>query len=252
MKVLIADQSRVARRILREMIAELAPEIEVDAAEDGGQAVAMHELRRYDLIFLDIAMPDMDGLAALTVLRQADPRVGLVMLSALEDVTMDEHAQRAGATAFLAKPFSALDLQGVLTLLTKRPAAARVLIVDDSRAQRAILRTTLEGSGVAFSVEEAGGGAEGLRKALSRGHDLIFLDVNMPDLSGADVLREIKRAQTRVKVAMTSADLSEELLKTIADLGGDACIKKPFIVAELLATVTEMLDARRPPRRPAA
>jgi CheY-like chemotaxis protein len=250
MKVLIADQSRVARRILREMIAELAPEIEVDSAEDGAQAAAMHELRGYDLIFLDIAMPDMDGLAALTIIRQADPRVGLVMLSALEDVTMDEHAQRAGATAFLAKPFSALDLQGVLTLLTKRPVAVRVLMIDDSRAQRAILRTALEGAGVSCAVDEAGDGAEGLTKALSRGYDLIFLDVNMPGLSGADVLREIKRAQKRAKVVMTSTDFNDDLMKTIADLGGDATLKKPIVVAEVLATVAEMLDARRPTRRP--
>ncbi len=252
MKALIADHSRTARRILREVLSDIAPEIEVDNAETGDQAVAMHETRSYGLIFLDIFMPDMDGLAALTAIREADPRTFIVMLSALEDVRVLEHAERAGASAFIAKPFSSLDVQSALAPVTRREPTVRLLIIDDSRAQRAILRAALAGLGVSCVIDEAEDGPQGLIKALGRSYDLAFIDINMPGLQGTDVLREIKRAQKRTKVVMTSADLPDSVVRTIGELGGDACVKKPIKIPEVLVTAAELLDARRPARRPAA
>lgn len=252
MKALIADDSRVARRVLRSMVADIAPDIEIDHAVDGGEAVAMHAIRRYDLIFLDVTMPQMTGLEALESVRGRDADVFVAMLSASEDEALLEEAARLQASAFLPKPFSSLDLQTVLQLITGRAPAVRVLMIDDSRAQRAILRSTLEALPIDCMIDEAEDGAEGLRKALSQPYDLVFLDVNMPKLSGEEVLREIKQAQARAKVIMLSADMEAEYRGKFHAMGADACLPKPSTPAAVLACLQDMLDVRRPTRRPDA
>jgi CheY-like chemotaxis protein len=177
------------------------------------------------------------------------------ILSALEDDAALADAERYGASAYLAKPFSSLDLQAALQMVTGRPPAIRVLLIDDSRTQRIILRTaltTLESAAdLKCEIEEANDGPEGLRMALSGGYDIVFLDINMPGLNGVEVLREIKRAQRRAKVVMLSGAIDEVYETRLTTLGADACLAKPIEITEVLTCVVAMLDVRRPPRRAA-
>jgi len=252
MKALIADDSRVARRVLRSVLHDVASDIELDNAVNGLEAVAMHAIRGYDIIFLDVTMPEMDGLSALRKIRETDQDVFITMLSASGDDAMLEDAARFNASAFVSKPFSSLDIQSALQLVTGKPPAVRVLMVDDSRAQRAILRSTLASLEIECDFDEAEDGAEGLRKVLSNAYDLVFLDVNMPRLNGVEVLREAKQTQARAKVVMLSADMETEFQLEMDAMGADASLSKPISPADVLKCLTEMLDVRRPTRRPTA
>jgi len=252
MKALIADDSRVARRVLRSMLTDVAPEIEFDSAVNGLEAVAMHGIRNYNIIFLDVTMPKLGGLDALRQIRETDGDVFITMLSASGDDAMLEDAARYNASAFVSKPFTSLDIQSSLQLVTGKPPAVRVLMVDDSRTQRTILRSTLASLEIECEFDEAEDGAEGLRKLLSNAYDLVFLDVNMPRLNGVEVLREAKQAQSRAKLVMLSADMETEFQAKVDAMGADASLSKPISPAEVLNCLTEMLDVRRPTRRPSA
>jgi two-component system, chemotaxis family, protein-glutamate methylesterase/glutaminase len=107
-RVLIADDSAVARRQISEMI-ETDPELKVVAtASSGRMAIEQVRLLRPEVVVLDLAMPDMNGLEVLKVLRRQAPETPVVMFSALTErggnLTLD--ALALGASDYLPKPSS--------------------------------------------------------------------------------------------------------------------------------------------------
>ena len=111
MRVLYVEDSEVNRRIVREMLA--AGGVEMDEAEDGQVGLERIAANDYDLILMDLRMPQMDGLSALKALRaQDDAKAGLPVIVLTADVGagMHEDCLAAGADEVLAKPVSMPEL----------------------------------------------------------------------------------------------------------------------------------------------
>lgn len=141
MKVLVADDSVLFRRLLAEVLASL-PGVEVVGSAANGK-IAMQKVRelRPDLLTLDIEMPEMDGLAVLDALpRGGEQQVEVIVVSALSrlggDLTM--RALEKGAFDFITKPEAATAELGREALL--RELAPRVRAVSHRLEIRAILR----------------------------------------------------------------------------------------------------------------
>jgi two-component system chemotaxis response regulator CheY len=119
LKILVVDDSALARRALRRI---LEPEgYEVMEAEDGLIALERYALERPDVVMLDLVMKGMYGLEVLTKLRQLDPDARVLVVSA--DVQVSSHllVAEAGAKGFVNKPF---DREQILQAL--EAAGARV------------------------------------------------------------------------------------------------------------------------------
>lgn len=118
-RILIADDSAVMRSLLR-MVLDPQPEIEIAAtAADGEEAVAAFDRIHPDLVLLDIDMPRMNGLEALSALRRRNSRVPIVMCSTLTRrgarITLEALAR--GATDYVSKPTTQENVrEGVSTL----------------------------------------------------------------------------------------------------------------------------------------
>jgi two-component system alkaline phosphatase synthesis response regulator PhoP len=111
----------------------------------------------------------------------------------------------------------------------------RVLIAEDDRAMRSGLIEILEGEG--YDVIAADDGAAALERWLDRRADFVLLDIMMPQRSGYDVCREIRRTDRDVPIVFLSAK-SEEIDKVLGlELGADDFIMKPFGMRELVARV---------------
>jgi two-component system chemotaxis response regulator CheY len=120
MKVLIADDSKAIRLLLKGLLRQCAVE-DVLEATDGPEALAVLERTSIDLVLLDMQMPSMDGLECLAVLRERlgdRPIPPVVMISAEEDPTIMDRARSLGARAFLNKPCTTADLRAVLANLS--------------------------------------------------------------------------------------------------------------------------------------
>ncbi|MEZ5685359.1 MAG: response regulator [Paracoccaceae bacterium] len=98
---------------------------EVSHRADGAQALAALEALRPDVLILDLMLPGLSGLEILTRLRARAEWAGLpvLMLTARGQARDREAAERAGATAFLAKPFSNAELRAVLGRIVAEKAA---------------------------------------------------------------------------------------------------------------------------------
>ena len=128
LSILVADDHPVNRRVVELILESL--DVSITTAEDGLQALAAYGTKTFDLILMDMQMPEMDGLAATTAIRALErregrPRTPIVMLTANALPEHVEAAQAAGADRHLAKPFSAPDLIGLVTDLVTTSAADR-------------------------------------------------------------------------------------------------------------------------------
>ncbi|HEY6009873.1 MAG TPA: response regulator, partial [Nitrospirota bacterium] len=104
-----------------------------------------------------------------------------------------------------------------------------VLIVEDSKAIRTMIRVSLEEAG-GFYVVEAGNGFEALKTLPSRSFDLIITDINMPDINGLELIGYVKsnQAYRTIPLVIVSTEKSEEDQKRGMALGAAGYIVKPF------------------------
>ena len=111
---------------------------------------------------------------------------------------------------------------------------SRILIVDDEKAIRNILRLHLVNNG--FEVAEAVMGEDGLKLAEEFHPHLIILDLGLPDMGGIDVLRALRRWTTVPVIVLTVND-AESAKVALLDAGADDYLTKPFGTPEFLARV---------------
>jgi two-component system chemotaxis response regulator CheY len=115
-KVLIVDDSSLARRTVRPIIEELGHTVE--EASDGAQAIERYFLNRHDLVILDMVMTGMYGLEVLAKLQEMNPHVRVIVATADIQKSTIEQVRSAGAAAFINKPINRQQLsQAVETVL---------------------------------------------------------------------------------------------------------------------------------------
>jgi len=114
----------------------------------------------------------------------------------------------------------------------------RVLLIDDSETERAIVASRLEQHG--FVVSTAVDGTEGMRKLYDLKPDLIVLDVVMPGIDGWQVLQRIREVSDVPVIMLTGRDTELERVRGLRG-GADDYIGKPFSAAELVARVEAVL-----------
>jgi len=123
------------------------------------------------------------------------------------------------------------------------PPPKRILIVDDEAMIRKAIHLALEKEG--YEVVEAETGAEALRRIELNKPDLILLDIMLPDVSGFDVCRDIRKAGLRVPIIILSAKTEEIDVVVGLEIGADDYITKPFRTRELLARIAAHLRKAR-------
>lgn len=106
---MIVDDSSIMRRAITKYLTPLGYEI-VGTASNGQEAVQLFQENPADFVTLDITMPQMDGLACLQALKELNPRVLVLVISALSDSQTGLKALKLGAQSFLPKPFTETQL----------------------------------------------------------------------------------------------------------------------------------------------
>lgn len=117
---------------------------------------------------------------------------------------------------------------------------ANILIVDDSRTSRKMLRNLLEENGHTI-VGEARDGAEGVKLAAELKPDLITMDVTMPVMDGQAAMREIRKADKDVAIIMiTAAGQKNKIIDCLKE-GANEFITKPFEAEAVIKTIANLV-----------
>ena len=119
-RVLIVDDHAFMRESIGLQLSKLDQEIEVTGAENAKSAIkALKSQTRFDVVLLDLALPDMDGLACLSKIKSMQTVGHIAILSAYDDSTTICRAKAGGASGFISKRLSIEELLTAITSLTK-------------------------------------------------------------------------------------------------------------------------------------
>ncbi len=125
-------------------------------------------------------------------------------------------------------------------LAQERGGPFRVLIIDDEKWVREVFQDFCRTTD-AFEVELAESGPDALRKVSENAYDLITVDLIMPEMSGLDVLTQIKRIRPRVPVMVITGNATEKLVNEAGMLGAFRVMYKPLMLEDFIAEVTSAL-----------
>lgn len=115
----------------------------------------------------------------------------------------------------------------------------RILLVEDEKKLCELIARALESEN--YSVEFALDGHTGWEMAGARSYDLIILDLMLPNLSGTEVLRRVRRKDQHVPIlVVTARDMTEEKVEHF-EAGADDYLTKPFVIAELVIRIKALL-----------
>ncbi|HNT75763.1 MAG TPA: response regulator [Anaerolineae bacterium] len=237
-------------------------------AGDGKIGLALAREKRPDAIILDLNLPQLNGWAVLDRLKE-DPatRHIPVHIMSVEDETLD--AYRHGAIGFLSKPVSPEALEASFTKMEHFIARhiKTLLLVEDDTHLRASVKKLLAGEDV--EIHEVGTGGAALTMLRERGLaeplDCMILDLNLPDMSGFDLLTHLG-ADTQIArcpiIVYTGRELSQEeteMLRQHADSIVVKGVKSPerlldetalFLHRVVADLPSEKQSALRQPRSP--
>jgi two-component system response regulator ResD len=129
-------------------------------------------------------------------------------------------------------------------------AGPRILLVEDNRNLRRVLRYSLARQG--YRIDEAGTGPEALGQARRRRPALILLDLVLPELDGLEVCRTLRREMATPILILTVKDAEADRAEALR-AGADDYMTKPFSMDDLRARIAALLEGvgSRPVRRPA-
>ncbi len=118
MKILIVEDEKILNNTINKSLKDAG--YEVESAFDGFDAMEMIEIESYDLIVLDLNLPNMDGMEILKNLRKEDVETKVLILSARSQIQDKVEGLDAGANDFLQKPFHLDELKARIRSLTRR------------------------------------------------------------------------------------------------------------------------------------
>ncbi|GIW75225.1 MAG: response regulator [Phycisphaerae bacterium] len=122
--------------------------------------------------------------------------------------------------------------------------AYRFLIVDDSATTRAVIRRTLGICGVEVEkISEAGNGRDALAMLRVGKFDMVFLDLNMPEMSGVEVTEKLRQDPklAGVNICVVSSESMESRVQQLRSTGVQGYIKKPFTPEQIRQVIQDVL-----------
>ncbi len=138
-------------------------------------------------------------------------------------------------------------LQSSINKLAEMVAARgepfKVLIVDDEEWVREVFKDFC-GVTNAIEVELAAGGAEALKLVEKKQYDVITLDLIMPEMSGLDVLSDLKKISPKVPIWVITGNSTERLVKEAGVLGASRVIYKPVVLHDFIAELVGVFSAK--------
>jgi signal transduction histidine kinase/CheY-like chemotaxis protein/HPt (histidine-containing phosphotransfer) domain-containing protein len=256
---LVVDDNATNRRILRAQLERWGMRVDEDG-EPGAALARIDAGALYDVVLLDMHMPEMDGLQLARALRTR-PSLGPTPLVMLTSLGQRPRGSEDLGLVHLAKPVKAAALRDVVARALGAPDASaasapapaatrplRVLVAEDNVVNQRVAQLMLERLGQRPDV--VGDGAEAVEAVRRTPYDLVLMDVQMPVLDGLQATQRIRDELPRDRqpriVAMTASATDEDRERSLA-AGMDDHLTKPLRREELVAVL-----ARARGRSPAA
>jgi signal transduction histidine kinase/DNA-binding response OmpR family regulator len=271
-RVLVVDDNRTNRRILEGMLKlwDMKPASVESGEEALAQLATAHEAgEQYGLILTDMHMPKMDGFTLIERIRQKPELTAatIMMLTSAGHRGDTPRCQELGVAAYLLKPIrqselreaigralGAAEQKGTIPLITRfslqdarDPAGVlRVLLAEDNLVNQRLASRLLEKRG--HRVVISGNGREALLALEKEKFDLVFMDLQMPEMDGFEATAAIREKEKGTKIhqeviALTAHAMTGDHERCLA-AGMDGYLSKPIRPQELDNLLQKYVDRR--------
>ena len=262
--VLIVDDDEVMLETTVDILESLGASAE--QAPSGLEALGMIEHRHlsgkdYDAVIIDWKMPELDGLETIRRIRaEIDANIPILLISAYDWSDIEDKAKAAGANAFVGKPLfrSTLydkinDLIGVESRSIEPEDdysdlhGLHILVAEDNDINWEIISAILAMYGITTDRAENGRICVDIMREAEKGaYELIFMDVQMPEMNGLDATREIRRLEdpwaSSIPIIAMTADAFSENVTECLNAGMNGHIAKPVDIKIVIKEIRRIKD----------
>jgi len=236
--------------------------ISCTVAGSGEEAAGLlSRLNNYDVYFIDWKLPGMNGGELVRIIQANKPHKSIVVIfSAIDWSIIEDEARAAGVDKFLPKPLFPSNIVDILSecigvkqqveqakeeVVYDDYSGRTILIAEDIEVNREILLALLEPTKISVECAENGVRALDMFQKTPGKYDMIFMDVQMPEMDGYESTRriralDIQRAREITIIAMTANVFREDIEQCLA-AGMNGHIGKPIDFDKLLATLKTYL-----------
>ena len=217
----------------------------VGTAQDGEQAIAMVKESHFDIVFMDIKVPLVDGIETYRRMKKIRPKVLVVMMTAHAAKKKVQEAIEEGIYDVICKP---LKIEKVLALVEEVRQAKKetfILIVDNDPAICIVLKKILTRKGYKTNLVHSG--EQAVEIVRRKAHDIILIEMKLPTINGLETCLKIQEVQPESAVILMTADRQEmlPLIETAMNNNAYACLYKPFAIEDLLKIVDEICEKKQ-------
>ncbi len=253
-EILVVDDVEMNLLLVRNLLKQT--QIQIDTALSGEQCLKMCSRKHYDVIFMDHMMPEMDGIETLARMKKMqdspNKNTPVIMLTANALTGMREEYLRQGFQDYISKPIQGGRLESLLLKylpgdkvrvnsdLAKQPAQkndqSSILVVDDDSMNLYLAEKILKEHG--YTVVKAASGEECLEYFTQGDAGLILLDIEMPNMNGLDVLKQLRANEKTAQIPvifLSSTENMEQMGDSMQYVYG--MVHKPFLPDTLIQAV---------------
>ena len=264
---LIADDDPILLETAVDTLESLG--INADQAKTGMEALEMahkrHETGKdYNVIILDWKMPGMNGIETIKRLREeVDAGIPILLTSAYDWSDIEDAAKDAGANGFISKPlFRSRLYEKIHEMLGTEAkslepeddysdlAGMNILIAEDNDINWEIISTMLSMFGITSERAENGQiCVNKMTEAAEGSYDLIFMDIQMPEMNGLDATRNIRKLENKwaasIPIIAMTADAFSENVTECMNAGMNGHIPKPVDMKLVIKEIRRIKEEKR-------
>ena len=264
---LIADDDPILLETAVDTLESLG--IQAESAESGREALEMCRRRHetgtdYNVVILDWKMPDMNGIDTIRRIREeVDADIPILLTSAYDWSDIEDAAKEAGANGFIGKPLFRSSLYEKISELMGTEVKAvepeddysdlagmNILIAEDNDINWEIISTMLGMFGITSERAENGRiCTEKMAEAAEGRYDLIFMDVQMPEMNGLDATRNIRRLENKwaasIPIIAMTADAFSENVAECLQAGMNGHIAKPVDLKLVIKEIRRIKEEKK-------
>jgi CheY-like chemotaxis protein len=262
--VLIVDDDETMLQTTVDILESLGASAE--QAQNGLEALGMIEHRHlsgrdYDAIIIDWKMPEIDGLETIRRIRsEIDANIPILLISAYDWSDIEDKAKEAGANAFVSKPLFRSTLYDKINNLIGKESRSiepeddysdleglHILVAEDNDVNWEIISAILAMYGITTDRAENGRVCVDMMRTAAEGsYELIFMDVQMPDMNGLDATRAIRKLEdpwaSSIPIVAMTADAFSENVTECLNAGMNGHIAKPVDIKIVIKEIRRIKD----------
>ncbi len=231
-RIFVVDDDRDFAESLAELLEIRGHEVAL--AFSGEEAVQRFQDQDFDVTFMDVKLPGMNGVESYLEIRKLKPHAQVIMMTGFSVEHLLQQAVDEGAVGVLHKP---IDRDKLFSLLEVAAPDGIILLVDDDPDFADSTRELLEEQGYVVLVARTG--PEAIDMMANEEVAFLILDLRLPILSGLEVYIELKRRRQVVPTLIVTGYVTEEAdaIGELSALEVDGFLTKPFASEELLEVI---------------